>query len=210
MEFTNRTQAVIRWSTDVSTGSRVFYGESLSRMSQRVNGGLGVDHRVILPPLAPGTKWFFTVGTARLTLWTNSFVVPDRPGAEAGQIPAAASGPRPAPAQEPIPLQAPPSRETWGHLASLRDHFERHGADFKAANPDDYARMAWEFRQRAKREHLPVKVDSEGVIRIFDPKTGAFAAYNPNGTTRTFFKPGSRDYFDRQPGKLINEKGRDQ
>ncbi len=37
----------------------------------------------------------------------------------------------------------------------------------------------------------------------FDPKTRAFAAYNRDGTTRTFFKPNSRDYFDRQPGRPV-------
>ena len=34
-------------------------------------------------------------------------------------------------------------------------------------------------------------------------QTRAFAAYNRNGTTKTFFKPESRDYFERQPGELV-------
>ena len=57
--------------------------------------------------------------------------------------------------------------------------------------------------RRAKTDRLPTKVDETGVTRIFDPKTGAFAAYNRDGTTKTFFKPGSPGYFDRQPGRLI-------
>ena len=48
-----------------------------------------------------------------------------------------------------------------------------------------------------------MKLDEEGVRRVFDPKTRAFAAYNRNGTTKTFFKPESRDYFERQPGELV-------
>ena len=44
--------------------------------------------------------------------------------------------------------------------------------------------------------------DSDGTIRVWDPKTRAFAAYNRDGTTRTYFKPGSPDYFERQPGRL--------
>ena len=30
-----------------------------------------------------------------------------------------------------------------------------------------------------------------------------FAAYNRNFTTKTFFKPNSADYFQRQPGKPV-------
>ena len=94
--------------------------------------------------------------------------------------------------------------QSWGNPASLPDHFARHGADFGARNADDYARMATEFLQRAKAEGLPAKVDGSGVLRVFDPRSGAFGAYNRNGTTKTFFKPGSRGYFERQPGRLVN------
>ena len=96
---------------------------------------------------------------------------------------------------------APPARETWGNPGSLPDHFARHGADFHAKDAEEYARMAWQFGQRAKQGGLLVKVDEGGTRRVFDPKTGAFAAYNADGTTKTFFKPNSRDYFARQPGR---------
>jgi hypothetical protein len=199
--FTNGTQAVIRWSTDVSTGSRVFFGESPSGMTRRAEGEQGINHAAVLPALEPGTKWYFTAGTARVRLTTNSFVVPGKTVREgvppnASWVPPTARGAEPA-------RKVPATRETWGYLPSLADHFERHGRDFNAKDADDYARMAWEFRQRAKAEGLPTKVDSEGVTRIYDPKSGAFAAYNRNGTTKTFFKPGSGDYFKRQPGKLV-------
>ena len=93
---------------------------------------------------------------------------------------------------------------TWGNAGSLRDHFERHGHDFAAKNADDYARMAAEFLRRAQAEGLPAKVDNAGTIRVFDPRTGAFGAYNSDGTTRTFFKPGSNGYFERQPGRRVD------
>ena len=204
--FTNGTQAVIRWSTDVSTGSRVFFGQSVAGMKRRAEGEQGVDHSAVLPALESGTKWFFTVGTTRVPLATNSFVVPGEAVRERAPPKESESGS--APRRIESSGKAPPTRETWGHLASLPDHFERHGRDFNAKDADDYARMAWEFRQRAKAEGLPTKVDAEGVIRIYDPKSGAFAAYNRNGTTRTFFKPDSRDYFDRQPGEPVRPKKR--
>ncbi len=88
----------------------------------------------------------------------------------------------------------------WGNPKTLQDHFDRHGADFKAKNPDDYARQAHAFF--LAREQYQVKVDTDGSIRVFDPKTRAFAAYNRDGTTKTFFKPSDgQAYFDHQPGK---------
>ena len=94
--------------------------------------------------------------------------------------------------------------QTWGNPRSLDDHFERHGRDFSARSADEYAQMAADFFRRAKAESLPAKIDDAGTIRIFDPRTGAFGAYNRNGTTKTFFKPGSNGYFDRQPGRRVD------
>lgn len=96
------------------------------------------------------------------------------------------------------------ARQTWGHIDTLADHFARHGRDFNARDADDYAAQAAAFLQRAKTVGLPAKRDADGSLRIFDSGTGAFGAYNADGTTRTYFKPGNRDYFDRQPGVRID------
>ncbi len=93
------------------------------------------------------------------------------------------------------------AQRTWGHPASLPDHFARHGGDFGARSPDEYAVMAYLFLRRAKVEGYRAKLDGEGVLRVYDSKSGAFGAYNHNGTTKTFFKPGNPRYFDRQPGQ---------
>ncbi|MEO5719944.1 MAG: hypothetical protein ABIR71_00555 [Chthoniobacterales bacterium] len=82
--------------------------------------------------------------------------------------------------------------------------FARHGADFRARDAEEYARMASEFFQRAKAEGWPAKVDGAGVLRIYDRQSGAFGAYNRDGTTRTFFKPRDNGYFARQPGRTVN------
>jgi hypothetical protein len=207
VEILSNTEAVLRWSTDVATGGRVHYGTDPLQLTQRGEDAVGGKHEVKLTGLRPATKYFFTVGTARVPLATNSFSMP-------GFAPAPPKSPPtvvvktgdPAPKPAATARKAPPTRETWGNLASLRDHFERHGPDFKSKDQDEYARQAWEFLQRAKAEGLPTKVDEEGVTRVFDPKTRAFAAYNRDGTTKTYFRPNSRDYFERQPGKLINPK----
>ena len=92
---------------------------------------------------------------------------------------------------------------TWGRAETLADHFGRHGADFGAQTADEYANMASRFLQESQAAKLPTKIDSQGVIRVFDSQTGAFGSFNPNGTTRTFYKPNSPTYFDRQPGALV-------
>ena len=190
----------IRWTTDVATGSRVQYGRLEHALTQKAEGERGTNHLVVLRNLQPGTKYFYSVGTARIPLATNSFVaaggaiVPA--SGETNRVPSATASTAPA-------RPAPPARQTWGNMASLPDHFERHGHDFQAKDAEDYARQAWEFQQRARWEKLPMKVDEDGVLRIYDPKTRAFAAYNRDGTTKTYFKPQSRDYFERQPGQLV-------
>lgn len=203
-EALSGTNAVIRWSTDVATGARVRYATALSNLTQSAGGEVRAQHSVTLTGLQPGTKYFYTVGTARVPLATNSFSTPGASGAAAKATEVKPA--KPGSGQELAAPRAPPTRQTWGNVTSLRDHFERHGADFKAKDADDYARQAWEFLQRARAEGLPAKTDDDGVIRVFDPKTRAFAAYNRDGTTKTYFKPDSRDYFERQPGRPVNAK----
>jgi len=95
---------------------------------------------------------------------------------------------------------------TWGNPASLPDHFARHGSDFGARNAAEYAGLAAQFLQRARVEGWPAKIDGQSVLRIYDPRSGAFGAYNPDGTTKTFFKPGNAGYFEHQPGRTVNLK----
>ena len=196
----------IRWRTDVATGSRVQYGRSVSALTQRADGEVGTNHLVVLRGLTPGEEYHFTVGTARVPLATNVLIAPGGTRkAKVGDTNRATSvSPRASAVN--APRRAPPTRETWGTMGSLPDHFARHGADFNAKDADDYARLAWEFLQRARSEGLPMKVDEDGVLRVFDPKTRAFASYNRDDKTKTFFKTQSRDYFERQPGRLLSPR----
>jgi pyocin large subunit-like protein len=96
------------------------------------------------------------------------------------------------------------ARQTWGRVDTLADHFARHGRDFHARDAEDYAAQAAALLQRARANGLPAKRTADGTIRVYEPATGAFGAYNANGTTKTFFKPGSPSYFDRQPGERVD------
>jgi RHS repeat-associated protein len=91
--------------------------------------------------------------------------------------------------------------DTWGNPRTLDDHFARHGSDFGTQNAKEYAQSASDFLQRSQAEGFPTKIAPDGTIRVYDPATNTLGAYNPDGTTKTFFKPrGGADYWERQPG----------
>lgn len=187
---TTPTNAVVRWSTDVPTGSRVRFGTAADRMDRRAEGTVDANHRVELRGLTPGTEYWYAVGTLKIPLATNRFTTPGLPpqlsDADGRPVPGA--------------VKAPPSRTTWGNPRSLQDHFDRHGADFGARNPEDYAAKAWFFLREARGAKYRAKVDDAGGLRVYDPTTRSFGAYNRDGTAKTFFKPSRRGYFDDQPG----------
>lgn len=189
--------ANVHWTTDVPTGTRLKISPS-ALVREATERAPATDHVMTVANLRPKVTYTATVGTARLWLGSKKFSL-DASSASPPAPPATTIAP-------PVVKSAPPARITWGNVASLPDHFARHGSDFGAKNAEDYARLAWEFLQRAKAEGFPAKQDETGVLRVFDSKTGAFAAYNRDGTTKTFFKPGSRDYFARQPGRNIDLK----
>lgn len=212
------SSAVVRWKTDAECGARVRFGTAPDQLirGSGESAGVGLDHAVKLEGLQPGTTYYFSVGTAKKTLTTGQFKTsskgssstpPATPKPDAkppAQTAGAKTQPAPKPANSEPVGKAPPTKKIWGHLASLQDHFDRHGRDFGARNPDDYARMSWEFLQRAINDGLPAKFDdSDGTLRVWDGKTHTFAAYNRDFTTKTFFKPESPTYFERQPGKPV-------
>src|SRR5258707_10940593 len=90
-----------------------------------------------------------------------------------------------------IRSNAESTKNFWARPETLDDHFRRHGADFQARDAADYARQAHLHLQRAYSSGLPTKRETNGALLVFDPRTGAFGAYNSDGTTRTFFKPDS-------------------
>jgi hypothetical protein len=97
---------------------------------------------------------------------------------------------------------------SWGNPRTLNRHFVDHGADFGAQTQDEYARMATEFLTQSQGKGFPTKIGPDGTIRVYDPTTNTFGSYNPDGTTKTFFKPNptihrlptNTDYWNSQPG----------
>lgn len=102
------------------------------------------------------------------------------------------------PTEEP-PATLPGENENWGRPDTLEDHYKRHGDDFGAENATDYAKKANDFFN--SKDNYEVKVDEKGVTRVYDPVTNTFGSYNPDGTTKTFYKPSrGREYWEDQPG----------
>jgi len=195
------TNAVVQWVTDVTAGTRVHVSPEVKILAEKTPG---TQHTATLSGLRPGVTYTVVVGTARVPLATNVFTTTGTATSAAPNVFVSKTN---LPAQKiPTVKTTPPTRKIWGNFASLPDHFARHGGDFHAVDAEDYARQSWEFLQRAKADGLPAKLDQDGVLRVFDPQSGTFAAYNHDGTTKTFFKPGGRDYFDRQPGRVVNLK----
>src|SRR4029434_8460319 len=165
------TNAVVRWQTDVATGTKVRLSPAPSATSNTPEQPT-TSHTATLSGLKPGVTYTVVVGTARVWLATNTFTTTatsEAPPASHTPAPSLIVKPTLTPTPSPV-VQAPPTAKIWGNPESLPDHFKRHGRDFGAKNQDDYARMAWEFLQRARAESLPAKQDEEGVLRVFDPK----------------------------------------
>jgi RHS repeat-associated protein len=90
----------------------------------------------------------------------------------------------------------------WGRSETLKQHYRDHGADFGAKSEEDYAKQASDFHVRGRTEGLPTKIDEKGIVRIYDEKSNTFGSYNPDGSTRTFFKPkDGQKYWEKQPGR---------
>ncbi len=207
---TTTNTAIIQWRTDVECGTRLQYGLNAAVLDRKAEGAVTREHSIRLEELTPATTYYFSAGSARTKLATGTFTTAGDASAATPQpslirrvLDVITPGKTNASAAE-VPTQAPPTRQTWGRLDSLQDHFDRHGRDFSSKTPDDYAAQAWLFLQRARAENLPMKLDeTDGTLRVFDPATRVFAAYNGAGRTKTFFKPDNPTYWQRQPGRVV-------
>ena len=81
----------------------------------------------------------------------------------------------------------------------LAEHYAKHGAEFGRITRQDYLHQAQLLRDAEVGGPVLQTVRADGVTTRYDRQTGAFIAFNRNGTIRTFFKPhdGER-YYRRQ------------
>ena len=143
-------------------------------------GGL-LLRRLLMPALAAAVI---------LAYWTH--IVPrDAPSA----VPGAAK----AETQEVAP------HKVWGpsvgfeSARKLDEHYEKHGAEFGRITKQDYLHQAQLLRDTAVGGPVLEAQRPNGGASRFDRQTGAFVAFNRDGTIRTFFRPNDGErYFRRQ------------
>jgi len=81
----------------------------------------------------------------------------------------------------------------------LAEHYEKHGAEFGHISKQDYLHQAQLLRDAQADGPVLETIRRNGVATRFDRDTGAFIAFNPDGTIRTFFKPNDGErYYRRQ------------
>jgi hypothetical protein len=79
------------------------------------------------------------------------------------------------------------------------EHFAKHGREFGAVSQLEYLYEAQQLRDAPVGGDVEEIVRSDGSSSRFDRKSGAFLAFNSDGTIRTFFKPNNGEsYFRRQ------------
>jgi pyocin large subunit-like protein len=86
------------------------------------------------------------------------------------------------------------------------EHFRKHGREFGSITMEAYLHLAQELRDRPAGGSILEEVRKDGVTTRFDRETGAFIAFNPDRTIRTFFRPNDGEaYFHRQSKRQQND-----
>ena len=82
----------------------------------------------------------------------------------------------------------------------LEEHYNKHGTEFGGITIEEYLHRAQALRDATVGDDvLEVVRPTDGVVSRFDRATGAFLAFDADGTIRTFFKPNDGEaYFRRQ------------
>lgn len=86
--------------------------------------------------------------------------------------------------------------------ARLREHFDKHGAEFGAADAAAYLAIAQALRDAPAGGPVLEAVRADGVVTRFDRRDGTFIAFDGDGTLRTCFRPNDGErYFRRQAAR---------
>ncbi|HEX5385727.1 MAG TPA: hypothetical protein VFW66_03390 [Gemmatimonadales bacterium] len=81
----------------------------------------------------------------------------------------------------------------------LHEHYRKHGREFGHITQSQYLALAQTLRDRPAGGDVLELRRADGVVTRFDRASGAFIAFDPDGTIRTFFRPNDGEaYFRRQ------------
>ena len=85
--------------------------------------------------------------------------------------------------------------------AKLRDHWRKHGREFGSVTEAQYLLMAQSLRDAPLSGVIAAAVQPGGTLSRFDRSSGAFLAYDPDLTIRTFFKPDAGEAYFRRAAR---------
>lgn len=107
------------------------------------------------------------------------------------------------PANASAPTTKPNSAKGFRDRAHFDEHFAKHGGEFAGLSKAQYLAAAQTLRDApAGGDVLEIVRTSDGVVSRFDKRSGAFLAFDRDGTIRTFFKPNDGErYFRRQANR---------
>ena len=81
----------------------------------------------------------------------------------------------------------------------MHRHFEKHGGEFGRVTEAEYVRRAQALRDAPVDGTVEELRRPDGTISRYDRATGAFVAFDADGTILTFFRPNTGEsYFRRQ------------
>ena len=81
----------------------------------------------------------------------------------------------------------------------LAEHYRKHGGEFGDITREEYLHRAQSLRDTRPGGPVLELTRRDRVIVRFDRASGAFLAFDPDGTIRTFFKPRQGEvYFQRE------------
>ena len=84
----------------------------------------------------------------------------------------------------------------------FEEHYAKHGREFGNISRQEYLERAQALRDAPPGGPILQAVTPQGIVSRFDRRSGAFGAYNPDRTIRTFFIPNAGErYFHRQASK---------
>jgi pyocin large subunit-like protein len=84
----------------------------------------------------------------------------------------------------------------------FEEHYAKHGREFGNISPQEYLLRAQALRDAPTGGPILQAITPDGIVSRFDRRSGAFGAYNPDHTIRTFFIPNAGErYFHRQAAR---------
>jgi len=87
----------------------------------------------------------------------------------------------------------------------LREHYEKHGAEFGHVSAEQYLRLAQGLRDAPPGRDILISERPAGFAK-YDRNSNFFGAYDRNGTVRTFFKPNDGERYFRRQARIRDRK----